>query len=909
MLEVINLVCFSYSNNDQCAGYAIAEIGYIPSYELFSGNKERAEKDVQLFYTEFIAGLFRSVSPNTFSFEIIFHSVPVKNQTYSAQVKMYFVVRQLGQEKEKIEFSIISIMSNLKNDFESRNYSFDILDSEYQYKRFFNEIRQTDNSCTTALSKNEKVFGNVFAANGGLYFNDVIEPNECINVARITNVMTQFPNATVSLQIIPTNFTDYELAYFKNGRAGINYSIGNIRIRQGMQPIDAFTMSVANAFDYYCEAADMMVAYGNLIVYSSKSASVAICNKIISTIENESVHSGSIKPYTINNSKLSPCDNFAIGPWLNSNILVYNERPMDFWNQKYSPRELMRLKYIFSIQELKSIFKFPFDDDTVIGLEVRKFNKNREKFNTKVTSDDNFKLGIIQNSSLGNSDKLTYAGVPIDDFTMHGLIVGTPGSGKTYFSLGLLVQMWDKFNIPFLAVEPTKSEYRSLIDIIPELQVFTPGKSNISPFIINPFIPPKNVTVESYVSSLVTAFNAAFSMPSPLPDIFLSAINECYNEYGWKMNSTSDDPQAEKFGMYEFIRVFKRKVRNSDYKGDVKSNIESAGVVRLVSLLEQNSNIYDTINTIPLDDLLTKPTVIELNAINNKEQKSLVMAFLLSLICTHVKNNPNTEGHLRNTMLIDEAHVILGDSSKKDEFSADAVGSTVSTLEDMIAEVRACGMSIIIADQSPEKVGKGIVGNTNVKVVFRLVEKSSKDIIKNAINLSELDYERLGTLGMGEAILYHGKVIEPLNIKTFKTFTDKSFRKVISDAELAPLCKYWDDKSYLLIPHKECYYNNFCKGYCDAEIKNNADFIATRIVNLYFSRVTSTKDLISLLWVAEKPIIKLLNERHIKAHPKLVNCIKIKILRKFMISKSFDISPASYTNILKHKNFIGWEEN
>ena len=60
----------------------------------------------------------------------------------------------------------------------------------------------------------------------------------------------------------------------------------------------------------------------------------------------------------------------------------------------------------------------------------------------------------------------------------------------------------------------------------------------------------------------------------------------------------------------------------------------------------------------------------------------------------------------------------------------------------MIAEVRACGTSIIIADQSPEKVGKGIVGNTNVKVVFRLVEKTAKDIIRNAINLSDLDYDR-----------------------------------------------------------------------------------------------------------------------------------------------------------------------
>lgn len=52
--------------------------------------------------------------------------------------------------------------------------------------------------------------------------------------------------------------------------------------------------------------------------------------------------------------------------------------------------------------------------------------------------------------------------------------------------------------------------------------------------------------------------------------------------------------------------------------------MESAGVVRLVSLIEQNSNIYDTVHTIPLEDLLSKPTVIELNAINNKEQKSLI---------------------------------------------------------------------------------------------------------------------------------------------------------------------------------------------------------------------------------------------------------------------------------------------
>ena len=87
-------------------------------------------------------------------------------------------------------------------------------------------------------------------------------------------------------------------------------------------------------------------------------------------------------------------------------------------------------------------------------------------------------------------------------------------------------------------------------------------------------------------------------MPSPLPDLFLGAINEAYNEYGWRLDSTSDDECSEHFGMYEFIRVFKRKIRNMDYKGEVKSNIESAGVVRLISLIEQNSNIYDNIKKV-----------------------------------------------------------------------------------------------------------------------------------------------------------------------------------------------------------------------------------------------------------------------------------------------------------------------
>jgi Ni2+-binding GTPase involved in maturation of urease and hydrogenase len=64
------------------------------------------------------------------------------------------------------------------------------------------------------------------------------------------------------------------------------------------------------------------------------------------------------------------------------------------------------------------------------------------------------------------------------------LIVGTPGSGKTTFSVGLLDRLW-KQGVPFIVIEPAKNEYRALVQSIPDLQVFTPGKNLISPFVFS----------------------------------------------------------------------------------------------------------------------------------------------------------------------------------------------------------------------------------------------------------------------------------------------------------------------------------------------------------------------------------------------------------------------------------------
>ncbi|MBE6857679.1 MAG: ATP-binding protein [Ruminococcus sp.] len=893
-----------------CIAYTVAEITAVPYYELINRDAEKACRMNQLSFTRFLSGLFRASETDKVSYEIIFQSIPVTNQTYSAQVKMFFVIRKMGDNPQELIQFVKDTADNFRIDLEANNFSVEFFDSDEAYDEFMESLGKADCSCASAIAKTERAMSSMFSENGLLYFNNAIIPTENVNVTLLTNTMTQYPGSVISLQIIPTEYNDTEKLSLQQSQTMLSYYIGEMRRQQGMMPLDASTQTIASAFDYYTSAFSEANAYYNFVVYSSPYSINALCNKIISTIEDESASLGNaLEIVNLSSGALSLTDYFPVSPWVVSNILIYQEREMSFWQSKGAPTYLMRLRYLMTLNEIKTIFKLPIDDGTAIGLESRKILVNREKLNTSIISEGNFKMGVIQNASANSTARSAHAGIPLNDFTKHGLIVGTPGSGKTNFSLGFLLQMWNEFHIPFIAIEPTKSEYRSLVDGIPDLQIFTPGKSNVSPYIINPFIPPTNVTVETYVPSLMTAFKAAFSMPNPLPDIFLAAINECYNEYGWRLDSTKDDPNVELFGMYEFIKVFKRRIQNMDYKGDVKNNMESAGVVRLVSLIEQNSFIYDTINTIPLEDLLSKPTVIELNAINNKEQKSLIMALLLILICVYTKNNVSGDGKLKTVLLIDEAHVLLGSSGSSEEGSADSKGATIEAVEDMIAEIRSYGTSIIIADQSPSKVGKNIVANTNVKIMFKLVEKENKDMIRNATNMTDADYDRLGRLGVGEAMLHYGRVYEPLHIKTYNVQDKATIRPVIFDDEIASLSHYWDDKQKLLIPHSECAYNCFCTDKCDFKIRAEADFIASRLMNQYRAKITTLSDLAKLLVRLDNPITQITEEfPHMSKSVKLYNCTKIKFLRKVLISKSIDMTRKNYRQILSHPNFLKKEE-
>lgn len=171
-------------------------------------------------------------------------------------------------------------------------------------------------------------------------------------------------------------------------------------------------------------------------------------------------------------------------------------------------------------------------------------------------------LGILKSSVSNDS-----IGLSLKDLAKHMFIVGTPGSGKTTFSVGLLDRLWKQHGIPFLVIEPAKNEYRAMVESIPVLQIFTPGKNFISPFVYNPFVPPSGVKLEAYKSTLKTAFATGVTMTTPLDKIFEDAVNNCYSNFKWLDTYTLAD-KGKIFNISDFIKCFTETFEAIGYTGE-----------------------------------------------------------------------------------------------------------------------------------------------------------------------------------------------------------------------------------------------------------------------------------------------------------------------------------------------------
>lgn len=424
---------------------------------------------------------------------------------------------------------------------------------------------------------------------------------------------------------------------------------------------------------------------------------------------------------------------------LKSHFIENDEVSLGNW---YSPNEL---GLIAGLPE-KEVVGLALNEEVEFGLNAKTPEKGEELI------------------SLGN---LVQSGNEIDDtkvyleksaFNKHIFITGVTGTGKTTTCQKLLLES----ELPFLVIEPAKTEYRILMNNpkTEDILIFTLGNDKVAPFRLNPFEFFEGESITSRVDMLKAAMEASFDMEGAIPQIIESAMYSCYEDYGWNIdtdeNEKFDNPYDE--GVYSFptledlLNKVETEVTKHNFDDRLKKDYIGSITARLQGLLVgSKGQMLNSRRSIDFRELIEKKVVLEIEGIKNGTEKSLVMGFILTNLCEALRAKYNKDKHFKHITLIEEAHRLLSKYSPGDSLNKK---NSVETFADMLAEVRKYGESLIIADQIPNKMTPEVLKNTNTKIVHKIFAEDDKEAIGNTISLSKEQKDFLSSLPTGRAIVF-----------------------------------------------------------------------------------------------------------------------------------------------------------
>lgn len=388
----------------------------------------------------------------------------------------------------------------------------------------------------------------------------------------------------------------------------------------------------------------------------------------------------------------------------------------------------------------------------VCGIRLRKnvdFAVNTHTAN----KDEDFEMGsIIQNGQV-----LEYSKVHLNKklLSQHIFISGVTGAGKTTTCQKILTQS----GLPFLVIEPAKTEYRSLYQIDDSIQYYTVGNEKVSPFRLNPFELLPNEQLAGHIDMLKATFAAVFPMEASMPYLIEEAIVRSYELKGWDISTSTnflyDNPYErpeECFPiMSELLEVLKQVIASKGFGRELQEKYEGSLISRLDNLtVGSKGRMLNTRVSIDVNKLLDQKAVIELDDLKDEQDKALLMGFLIGRVAEAVKQRHKIDVNFQHITLIEEAHRLL----EKPDGADNAKKLGVSQFANLLAEVRKYGECLIIADQIPNKLTPEVLKNTNTKIIHRLFAADDREVLGETVGLSDEQKQFLPMLKAGEAVVY-----------------------------------------------------------------------------------------------------------------------------------------------------------
>lgn len=422
-----------------------------------------------------------------------------------------------------------------------------------------------------------------------------------------------------------------------------------------------------------------------------------------------------------------------------------------------------------------------------------KFVKNAVKFaaNPPTYPSDALVANIGNVVDTGVSLDVDYQ-LDLNTLTRHCLLTGLTGTGKTTTAKKLLAEV-DKHNIPFMVIEPAKTEYvdwaleynRKVIEhnsiCFPDecktlIDIYMPGVNSyadapLKQLRLNPFQPAAIKTGSLNMLNRLEKFQSILMASLPMADVLPLITEEALYEFTYAKIGTNawqnDVPFRDiiAFPMIkDLLAVAERIISAKGYEEKVRDNLKAAVNTRIKSLLRGWKNdVLNATQSTDSEELFDRKVVVNLSRLSGNSDKAFLMSLLMLSLSEYresryyydlsYRKDMKDRNVLRHLAVIEEAHRIL----MKVHADAAGIGNPHAVISnmfcDMLAEIRAYGQGFVIVDQVPAKLIPDAIKNTSLKIVHRLVAADDRETMGLCMGLRQEQQDIITVLEPGNVIL------------------------------------------------------------------------------------------------------------------------------------------------------------
>ncbi|HEY6495438.1 MAG TPA: ATP-binding protein, partial [Trebonia sp.] len=370
-------------------------------------------------------------------------------------------------------------------------------------------------------------------------------------------------------------------------------------------------------------------------------------------------------------------------------------------------------------------------------------------------------------------------GVSTDSLNRHVFVCGATGAGKSQ-TVRCLLEAAASRGIPWLVVEPAKAEYRLMASRLPGTEVIRirPGEPDAIAAGLNPLEPAGDDEVgrfplQTHADLVKALFIASFQAEEPFPQVLSAALGRVYTEAGWDL--ALGEPLGGE-GAYPTLttlqRAAERVVGEIGYSQRVTDDVLGFIRVRLASLRHGTTGRFLE-GGHPLDfaALLRRNVVLEIEDVGDDADKAFLMGTVLIRLVEHLRLAHRSAGRVSGGLLhltvIEEAHRLLRRPGPNGAGGAGAAAHAVELFAGLLAEIRAYGEGLVIAEQIPARLVPDVIKNTAVKLTHRLPAADDREAVGATMNATPSQSRYLVTLPPGRAAVFSDGMDFPvlINVK------------------------------------------------------------------------------------------------------------------------------------------------